>query len=85
MQQKNRRFNIRYIPLYVLYAAACTLFFVKLVNIQITGTDRYVKTMSMTHEREVVVQSVRGEIYDRNGLPLAVNEYSHTQIGRAHV
>ena len=78
MQQKKRRFNIRYIPLYVLYAAACTLFFVKLVNIQITGTDRYVKTMSMTHEREVVVQSVRGEIYDRNGLPLAVNEYSHT-------
>ena len=78
MQQKKRKFNIRYIPLYVLYAAACTFFFVKLVNIQITGTDRYVKTMSMTHEREVAVQSIRGEIYDRNGVPLATNEYSQT-------
>ena len=78
MQQNKRKFNIRYIPLYVLYAAACILFFVKLVNIQITGTDRYVKTMSMTHEREVAVQSIRGEIYDRNGVPLATNEYSQT-------
>ena len=76
--QKKRRFNIRYIPLYVLYAAACTFFLIKLVNVQITGTDRYVKTMSMTHEREVTVQSMRGEIYDRNGVPLAINDYSQS-------
>lgn len=80
MQQKKRKFNIRYVPLYVIYAAACVLFFIKLVNIQITGTDRYVKTMSMTHEREVAVQSIRGEIYDRNGVPLAVNEYSQALL-----
>lgn len=80
MQQKKRKFNIRYVPLYVIYAAACVLFFIKLVNIQITGTDRYVKTMSMTHEREVTVQSIRGEIYDRNGVPLAVNEYSQALL-----
>ena len=76
--QKKRKFNVRYIPLYVLYAAACTFFFVKLVNIQITGADRYVKTMSLTHEREVAVQSMRGEIYDRNGVPLAINEYKQS-------
>lgn len=76
MQQKKRKFNIRFIPLYVLYGVACVLFFVKLVNIQITGTDRYVKTSSMTREREVAVQSIRGEIYDRNGVPLATNEYT---------
>ena len=78
MQQKKRKFNIRYVPLYVLYAAACVVFFVKLVNIQITGTDRYVKTMSLTHEREVAVQSIRGEIYDRNGVPLVINEYTQS-------
>ena len=71
-----RKFNIRYIPLYIIYAAACIFFIVKLVNVQITGTDRYVKTMSLTHEREVVVQSLRGEIYDRNGTPLVTNEYT---------
>ena len=78
MQKKNRKFNIRFIPLYVLYAAACTFFFVKLVNIQITGADRYVKTMSLTHEREVAVQSMRGEIYDRNGVPIATNDYTQS-------
>lgn len=75
---QKKKFNIRYVPLYVLYAAACVFFFVKLVNIQITGTDRYVKTMSLTHEREVVVQSLRGEIYDRNGAPLVTNEYTES-------
>ena len=76
--QQKKKFNIRLIPLYVIYAAACTFFFVKLVNLQITGTDRYVKTMSLTHEREVVVQSLRGEIYDRNGAPLVTNEYTES-------
>ncbi len=73
---KQRKFNIRYIPLYILYAAACVFFLIKLVNIQITGTDRYVRTMTLTHEREVVVQSLRGEIYDRNGVPLVTNDYT---------
>lgn len=73
---KNRKFNIRFIPLCVIYAAACVFFFIKLINIQITGADRYVKTMSLSHEREVVVQSLRGEIYDRNGVPLVTNEYT---------
>ena len=73
---KRKKFNIRYVPLYVIYAAACVFFIVRLVNMQITGTDRYVKTMSLTHEREVAVQSLRGEIYDRNGTPLVTNQYT---------
>ena len=76
MMQKKRKSNIRLIPLYVIYAAAVTFFFVKLVNVQITGADRYVKTMTLTHEREVSVQSLRGEIYDRNGVPLVTNVYT---------
>ena len=76
--QKKRKFNLRTVPLYVIFAAAVVFFVIKLVNIQITGTDRYVKTMSLTHEREVTVQSLRGEIYDRNGVCLVKNEYSES-------
>ncbi len=74
--EKKRKFNFRSLPLYVLFAGAIVFFIIKLVNIQITGTDRYVRTMSLTHEREVTVQSLRGEIFDRNGTPLVKNEYS---------
>lgn len=76
--QKKRKFNFRIMPLYVIFAAACVFFIIKLVNIQITGTDRYVRTMSLTHEREVVVPSLRGEIFDRNGICLVRNDYSES-------
>lgn len=75
---KQRKFNYRYIPLYVLYAAACLFFTVKLVNLQITGADYYKSTSVITHEREAVVQSIRGEIYDRNGVPLVTNVYTES-------
>ena len=73
---KKRKFNFRALPLYIIFTAAILFFIVKLVNIQITGTDRYVKTMALTREREVAVQSLRGEIFDRNGTPLVKNEYT---------
>ena len=73
---KKRKFNFRVLPLYIIFTAAILFFIVKLVNIQITGTDRYVKTMALTREREVAVQSLRGEIFDRNGTPLVKNEYT---------
>ena len=65
--------NFRLLPLYVIFAAAMVVFLIKLINIQITGADYYKSASSVTHTRRVTVEPVRGEIFDRNGVPLVTN------------
>ncbi len=70
------KINFRLLPLYIIFAAAMIVFLIKLVNIQITGADYYRSASSVTHTRRIVTEPVRGEIFDRNGVPLVTNEYS---------
>ena len=72
--------SLRLLPLYLIYAAAILFFLIKLINIQITGTDYYKSASSVTHMREVTVEPMRGEIFDRNGVPLVTNEYSNVLL-----
>ena len=72
--------SLRLLPLYLLYAAAIVFFLIKLINIQITGTDYYKSASSVTHTREVITEPMRGEIFDRNGVPLVTNVYSQVLL-----
>lgn len=72
--------NLRLLPLYLIYAAAAVVCLIKLINIQITGADYYKSASSVTHTREIVTESVRGEIFDRNGVPLVTNVYKNVLL-----
>lgn len=74
------KFNFRLLPLYIIYIAAAVFLIVKLVNVQITGADRYTQAMSPKYEREVKITPVRGEIYDRNGVLLVKNEQTKSLV-----
>lgn len=69
---------LRYIILSAIFVLACLFYVVKLVNIQITGADYYVSSSNTTRTRQVVIQALRGEIYDRNGSALVTNAYTQT-------
>jgi len=51
---------------------------VKLFNLQIIKEDYYNNQVKMTTVREVVVSAPRGAVYDRYGVPLAINKSSFT-------
>ena len=79
MMNKNKKFYTS--GLFVLgavFTAVCIIYIIKLINMQITGVDKYISMNSKTYTRYETVQAVRGEIYDRNGKPLITNEYTNT-------
>lgn len=73
--QKNNKISKRSIILSVIFAIACLIYVIRLVNIQINaeeGTDD-----GEYYTRRQTIQSVRGEIYDRNGKKLVSNQYTY--------
>lgn len=62
----------------LFFLAVCLIYTVRLVNMQITGVDKYSSSSAKTFTRYETVQAVRGEIYDCNGKPLVTNEYTNT-------
>ena len=54
---------------------------VALVSFQILDVDRYVKLAQNNRLRMVRTPSMRGQIYDRNGLPLALNVMTFDIMG----
>ena len=79
MKNKNKKFYTSGLFLLgAVFVAVCFIYIIKLVNMQITGVDKYISLNSKTYVRYETVQAVRGEIYDRNGKPLITNEYTNT-------
>ena len=78
MNKKNKFYTSGLFVLGAVFIAVCLIYVIKLVNMQITGVDKYISTNSKTYTRYETVQAVRGEIYDRNGKPLITNEYTNT-------
>ena len=79
MRNKNKKFYTSgLLILGIFFLAVCGIYIIRLVNMQITGVDKYISLNSRTYTRYETVQAVRGEIFDRNGKPLITNEYTNT-------
>ena len=71
----NRTHTLRYLGIVAVFCLICVIYLGRLFFIQISGRENEYK--SDIEEREVTVQAVRGEIYDRNGVKLVANRYSY--------
>ncbi len=70
---------MRYASIGAIFLAVCLIYLIKLVSVQITGQDYYKAGQSIVYrERRVTLYAMRGEIFDRNGVPLITNDYSYT-------
>lgn len=70
----------RYTVLIFLLIGFCLVFAARLVNLQIASHDLYAVTDVTTTTRTVKIQAHRGEVFDRNGLPLITNAISYSLI-----
>ena len=80
MKKKNtsgRIFSLRLILIGVLFAAAAVFYITRLAGIQITMRSKYTSSVMKTYSRTVTIQAQRGEIFDRNGIPLVTNSYTY--------
>ena len=76
---RRREHLARYIALGAIFVVVCLIYVGRLINYQVAGQDYY--TMSQrqrTYTRTVPIQALRGQIFDRNGVPLVSNVYSYT-------
>ncbi len=64
-----------------VFCLVCMIYLGRLFYIQVSGKENDYDTDTTT--REVTVQAVRGEIYDRNGVKLVANRYSY-ELSVAH-
>ncbi len=57
------------------FLVVCLLYVIRLSTLQLTSENIGGHRQDGTVERQVTVQAVRGQIYDRNGVPLVTNTY----------
>ena len=65
----------------MLFVAVCLMFYiltVELFSLQIIEGERHLELLSTNIAREVSIQAQRGNIFDRFGRPLAVNNFAHS-------
>lgn len=68
---------LRVIAIALFFFIVIVYYVTRLVNIQITGRDKYTTYSVPTYKRTVTIRAQRGEIFDRNGNPLVTNEYTY--------
>ena len=71
-------FSLRIFLIIALFAVACAIFAVRMVNIIATSERSIIVTD--TYERREPIHALRGEIYDRNGNKLVGNSYSYNLV-----
>ena len=57
-----------------IFLAVCLFYVIRLAGLELNAENIGGHKQDGTVSRTVVVQAVRGQIYDRNGVPLVVNE-----------
>lgn len=78
MSTPNRtKFIARLWGLGIGFLLICGVYIIRLATLELSSEHIGGHRQDGTTERTVVVQAVRGQIYDRNGVPLVVNEYSY--------
>ncbi len=73
--RKNSKFEVRSVVLSIIFAMACLIYVIRLVNIQINAEPE--GDSGEYYTRRQTIQAVRGEIYDRNGKKLVSNRYTY--------
>jgi len=67
--------------LLMLFVAVCIMFYVltvELFSLQIIEGERHLELLSTNIAREVTLSAQRGNIYDRLGRPLALNQFNYS-------
>ena len=72
MQKK--RFFMRYMLLLTIFIVMIFIYSGVLLNLQFARADEFKKPIRTTYTRTFLVPAVRGEIFDRNGVPLVTNK-----------
>ncbi len=72
MKKKKKILN-KFFLFGAFFVLVCTVYMIRLVNLQITGVDRYTYSASQTTVYRESIQALRGEIFDRNGVKLVAN------------
>jgi len=75
-----KKFFIRYFSLLVLFMCAVVWYGGNLLNMQIANADDYKRVAQTTYTQTFVIPAVRGEIFDRNGIPLVTNRNMYNII-----
>ncbi len=70
-----KNYVLRYLAVAAIFCLICVIYLGRLFYIQIAGKADQYETGTTT--RTVTIRAVRGELYDRNGVPLVQNEYSY--------
>ena len=60
-----------------LFLAVCLVYVIRLATLELRAENIRGHKQDGTTSRTVVVQAVRGQIYDRNGVPLVTNAYTY--------
>ena len=76
MPRRNHRAT-RLWGLGVVFLVICFAYVIRLATLELSSENIGGHKQDGTTERTVIVQAVRGQIYDRNGVPLVVNEYTY--------
>ena len=76
MPVRNQRIK-RLWGLGVVFLLICAVYVVRLATLELSSENIGGHRQDGTTERTVVVQAVRGQIYDRNGVPLVTNAYTY--------
>jgi len=89
-----KKFFIRYFLMLAVFIVAMAVYGGALLNIQFARAEEFQRTIRTTYTRTFVIPAVRGEIFDRNGVPLVTNAIKYDiiidgtkmpQRNRAHV
>ena len=73
---KNKKRNfIRYFVITAIFIIAMFIYGGTLLNMQIANADQYqIRTSEIARTERFIIPAVRGEIFDRNGVPLVTNQ-----------
>lgn len=67
----------RILALGVFFALCCIIYIIRMGTLELTGENIGGHKTNGTTERTVIVQAVRGQIYDRDGRVLVSNSYTY--------
>lgn len=68
------------ITLLALLGAVILMFFFRLFELQVVKGDYYVSVQNRTNVYSTVIEAARGEILDRNGVPLATSRVGYNVV-----